>query len=66
MKTLPIAVEQRHAQRSFELLDPRCDARRHPMQLTRGFDDATFIDDAFGPFSQTENADHITKVAIFF
>ena len=36
------------------------------MQLTRGFDDATFIDDAFGPFSQTENADHITKVAIFF
>ena len=47
MKTLPIAVEQRHAQRSFELLDPRCDARRHPMQLTRGFDDATFIDDAF-------------------
>ena len=54
MKTLPIAVEQRHAQRSFELLDPRCDARRHPMQLTRGFDDATFIDDALEHFKIDE------------
>ena len=47
MKTLPVAVEQRHAQRSFELLDPRCDARRHPMQLARSFYNAAFIDDAF-------------------
>jgi hypothetical protein len=47
MKTLPVAVEQRHAERRFELLDPRCDARRHPMQLARSFDDAAFVDDAF-------------------
>jgi hypothetical protein len=44
VKALPVAVEQRHPQRSFELLDPRCDARGHPMQLACSFDDASFID----------------------
>jgi len=47
MKPLPVTVEQRHPQRSFELLDPRCDARRHPMQPAGSFDDAAFIDNAF-------------------
>jgi hypothetical protein len=47
MKALPVAVEQHHPQRSFELLDPRCDARGHPMQLAGSFDDASFIDNAF-------------------
>ena len=46
VKALPVAVEQRHPQRSFELLDPRCDARGHPMQLAGSFDDTAFVDNA--------------------
>ncbi len=46
MKPLAVAVKQRHAHRGFELLDPRRDARRHPVQLARGFDDAAFVDHA--------------------
>jgi hypothetical protein len=47
MQPLPVAMEQSYAERRLELLDPRRDARGHPMQLARRFDDAAFIDDGF-------------------
>jgi hypothetical protein len=45
VQTLSVAVEQSHAHRGLELLDPLGDVRRHAVQFARGFDDSAFLHD---------------------